>query len=244
MAATVSHVRKAGVMNYQRRTLPLNADIRNVPNWSWELIDLYYFSDDMLSLLAPRYRPQFSLDSMGADGVTRKWLDDGTGISHFMRTELLFVKLPDPDNPALLTYQPTIRPEAEHPNYMVRSGTIYAAGQVAGVERYICTEEIVMNFSKDNLRTNQAALMQEIGELPAGFQPASIGNPTLHAHATYEFKPDEEEYEPGEPPLHFRAPIIYAVSRATGPWDTATNLILRHDIDSNERELAVVRGVN
>jgi hypothetical protein len=241
---STAHVRKVGVMNYQRRTLPLTADIRNAPNGFWELVDLYYFSDNMLSLLHPRYRPQFSLDSMGADGVTRRWLDDGSGISHFLRTEMLFVKLPDPDNPSLLTYRPTIRPEAAHPNYMVRSGTIYAKGRVAGVERYICTEEIMLNFNKENLRRDQASLVKEIGTLPDGFQVDSIGNPTLHAHATYEFKPDEEGYVPGEPPLHFRAPIIYAVSRATGPWEGVTNLILKHDIETGERELAVVKGMN
>lgn len=121
------------------------------------------------------------------------------------------------------------------PLYLVRSGTVFHQGRVATEGSYLVREELYLQ---------EGDYLQEDNPEPgiANFsisRPSAI-RPDLRAYALYEIP--SGDYTFGTVPSVSEIPVIYAVTRGTGVFRTATNVVLRYDPITTEREVAVVRG--
>lgn len=121
------------------------------------------------------------------------------------------------------------------PLYMVRSGTVFHQGRVAPEGSYLVREELFIQegdyLQEDNPEPNVANFSVST--------PSAI-RPDLRAYALYEIPAGD--YSFGTVPSVAEVPVVYAVTRGTGVFRTATNVVMRYDPVTTEREVAIVRG--
>lgn len=178
----------------------------------WELLRVAFWVDDQF---AP----------FGSD--ERIW-SVGGGMTSFLFSQLLSSKDQRGGGGAQTFYQ-------AGPLYLVRSGTVFHQGRVAAEGSFLVREELFIQ---------EGDYLQEDNPQPgvANFSvsaPSAI-RPDLRAYAMYEIPAGD--YTFGTVPSVGELPVVYAVTRGTGAFRTATNVVVRYDPVSTEREVAIVRG--
>lgn len=254
----------AGFLEHQRAVLPYSADIRDVP--TVEFIAARYWSDDTISLLAlgqdldragktvrsgsrgwifyrpPGAPPDSPPLAMGPSDSAPPPPGSQVVGTHFISAEGVVVKRADPESPSGFSYVLSLRPGSEvtTPSYLVRTGSMFVDGDRAWVH-----EELVFVLTTDDLRAGLAPQLS--------FR-AGISFSFVHGYAAYSLPLDQalDEQHLFEPGTGFAAPgpvprpgqpIIYAVSKASGAYKYASNLVLAYDPVTTEREIAILRGV-
>lgn len=266
--ASDRHSRLYGFLDHQRRVLPYSADIRDVP--TTELLGVRYWSDDTAALVVPEV-PDGAIAETEAGAGSRGWVfyelaPGSVGVTgpsssappplgapilgtQFLAAAGVVPKVPDPESPSGFSYKLTLRSDNSpaHPSYFMRSGTIFLP---PGSDRAWVYEEGVLVVTVDDLdpQITPGTLSQTF---PANYY--SIGRPRITGYAFYSVPAEQISgdnlFEPvtgwarPRPPPRPDTPILYAVTKASGPWKYASNLILAYDATTTEREVAIVRGV-
>lgn len=254
----------SGFLDHQRATLPYSADIRDVP--TTEFLGARFWSDDTISLLNPEDRNSRAQRLAGAG--SRGWIfyrlpstppsdpplvlgpsssgplpPDATIVgTHYIAAEGVLVKRIDADSPSGFSYVLSLRPGSQFafPSYLIRTGSVHIDGDTAWVH-----EDVLLSLTTDDLNAGVAPQIS----FRAGFDFMKI-----RGYAVYSL-PAQEVIDPSNlflessgdaAPLPIprpRNPIIYAVTKASGAYRYASNLVLSYDPVTTERELAIVRGV-
>jgi hypothetical protein len=266
--ATDRHSRLYGFLDHQRRVLPYSADMRDVP--TTEFLGARYWSDDTSSLVVPAV-PDGVRAELEAGSGSRGWVfyESGPGSigatgpsnsappplgadilgAQFLSAAGVVPKVPDPESPSGFSYKLSLRSDESlaQPSYMVRTGSIFLP---PGSDRAWVYEEAVLVVTVDDLNpeVTPGTLSQTF---PANF--ASVGRPRITGYALYSVPAEQVSgdnlFDPAtgwaapRPPPRTETPIIYAVTKASGPWKYASNLVLAFDPATTEREVAIVRGV-
>jgi hypothetical protein len=253
--ATDRHSRQAGILEYQRKTLPLSTDIRDVPTQS--LLAVRYWNDDTLSLIPPEQQV-IANQSMIVGGATRGWLlgDPGDPYPprHYFRADTVIVKRADSASPSGFSYKVNTQKEWWSRNYstLFRTGTVFP--DLVDSSRMWVAEELFLAFDKVEIwKPPQNAYVDNLLLAAALAAPeffntanrATIGNPTIHAYTMYSVPADATHFPNGtsEPPVRPLQPIIYTVTKASSMYRYATNVVLSYDEATQERELAVLMGI-
>lgn len=269
--ASDRHSRLPGLLDHQRRVLPYSADMRDVP--TTEFLGARYWSDDTARLVIPDDEVRAELEAGGGSRGWVFYEDGGGGVSamgpsdsapppsgaailgaQFMGAYGVVPKFPDPESPSGFSYKLSLRTDESlaYSSYLIRSGSIFIPpeGEAPTPTRAWVYEELLLVVTVDDLNPELTPGSLS-NTFPANY--ASIGRPRITAYAFYSVPAEQVSgdnlYEaptgwaaPRAPPRP-ELPIIYAVTKASGPWKYASNLVLSYDATTTEREISIVRGV-
>jgi hypothetical protein len=266
--ASDRHSRLYGFLDHQRRVLPYSADMRDVP--TTELLGTRYWSDDTAAQVVPvvpdRQRAEMEAGSGSRGWVFYELAPSSVGVTgpsnsappplgapilgaQFLAAAGVVPKVADPESPSGFSYKLSLRSDnvPAQPSYIMRTGTIFLP---PGSDRAWVYEEAVLVVTVDDLNPEITTGTLD-DTFPANFY--SVGRPRITGYAFYSVPAEQVSgdnlFEPAtgwaapRPPPRPDAPIIYAVTKASGPWKYASNLVLSYDPVTTEREVAILRGV-